>query len=251
MDKRTLKAKEVCVGTLHKTNSCGICEVVDYHNSKKIFVKFLGYDNIVKCDLGNLRKGNVLNPLYPTFKGVGFLGIGAYKFTHLGLGSLWRSMILRCNLDNYQNRYKTYENVSVCKNWLNFQNFAEWCVEQKGFNCEDTNGRKFQLDKDLLRPENKVYSPEACRFVPNEINCFFQRGVGKRVNSMRGFRKVKSGKYLVRVGSDYLGTFDTKDEAKQVYQLEKLRRLDKLLLKYENDLASDLVEKLRNIEEIN
>ena len=68
---------------------------------------------------------------------------------------------------------------------------------------------------------------------------------------MRGFRKVKSGKYLVRVGSDYLGTFDTKDEAKQVYQLEKLRRLDKLLLKYENDLASDLVEKLRNIEEIN
>ena len=249
MDTRVIKAKKCYVGTSYKTNSSGICEIVDYVTSKEIYVKFLDYGNVVKCDLSNLRNGNVLNPLHPTFKGVGFLGLGDYKFTDFGLGSLWRSMLLRCNLSTYDNRYSTYNDVTVCKEWYDFQNLAKWCVDQKGFNCVDTKGRKFQLDKDLLIEGSKIYSPETCCFVPNEINCFFSTGAGGNESISRGVRKVSSGKYQSRLGSKHLGTYNTEDEAKKVYEIHKFKKLSNVLEVYKSSLNNDLLEKLLALTE--
>jgi hypothetical protein len=54
----------------------------------------------------------------------------------------------------------------VCNEWHNFQNFAEWFCK----NYCDASMDKWQLDKDIIVPGNRVYSPETCCFVPNAVN---------------------------------------------------------------------------------
>ena len=247
MDNRTLLAKERHMGKVYKTTTCGDCVVVDYIASKEVIVKFFEPEYTVSCGIGNLNKGNVNNPLFRSFLGVGFLGVGEYKFTDFGLGGLWRSMLLRCYNEKCLSKRDTYKDVTVCKEWHNFQNFAEWCVNQKGFKSVDKGGRQFQLDKDLLVEGNKIYSPETCCFVPTEINCFFSTGVGDKGNMLRGFRRVGSGKYQVRCSTKYIGTYDTEDQARQAYIRDKYTRLKDLLSVYKHTLNESLLEKLSNI----
>ena len=74
----------------------------------------------------------------------------------------WKAMLKRCYSEKYQKRFPTYRGCSVCSSWLSLSNFKEWF---------DVNYRTgMALDKDILIPSNKVYSPEACRFVPQYIN---------------------------------------------------------------------------------
>lgn len=247
MDNRTLLAKERHLGKVYKTTNCGECTVIDYLSSKEVVVRFLDPVCVVKCRIGCLKRGSVDNPLFPSFLGVGFLGVGKYKFTDFGMGRLWRSMILRCYNEKYLNKRDTYKDVTVCEEWLNFQNFAEWCVNQKGFKSVDQNGRQFQLDKDLLVEGNKIYSPKTCCFVPTEINCFFLTGVGAKDNPMRGFRRVGSGRYQVRCSTNYLGTYDTEYLAKQAYVTNKYEKLKELLGVYKYSLNEALLNKLSNI----
>jgi len=74
----------------------------------------------------------------------------------------WCKMLLRCYDSKYQQRNPTYSGCSVCQDWLSFTKFKMWY---------DSNYREgMALDKDLLIHGNKQYSPEACRFVPHNIN---------------------------------------------------------------------------------
>ena len=45
---------------------------------------------------------------------------------------------------------------------------------------KDDNGRLYHLDKDILVKGNKVYSPETCCFVPQEINSLLVTSVRSR-----------------------------------------------------------------------
>ena len=69
----------------------------------------------------------------------------------------WNNMIRRV----YTNQ-KGYENVTVCKEWLVFSNFKKW--------MEGENWENNELDKDIIKPNNKIYSPETCCFVNKKIN---------------------------------------------------------------------------------
>ena len=84
----------------------------------------------------------------------------------------WHRMIERCHNPKYQETCSTYIGCSICDEWKNFSNFFEWYKVNYKDGCE--------LDKDILVKGNKVYSPETCCFVPQEINKILLKGQKKR-----------------------------------------------------------------------
>lgn len=80
---------------------------------------------------------------------------------------IWENMRQRCGLPTLKERCKSYERVTCCEEWLDFQVFAEWFENQKttGYYQDD-----YHLDKDILGGDSKIYSPSTCCFIPREIN---------------------------------------------------------------------------------
>lgn len=74
----------------------------------------------------------------------------------------WCSMLNRAYSPKYHARYTTYIGVSVCEEWHSFMTFRAWMQTQ--------DWESKHLDKDILHPGNKVYSPENCIFVSQQIN---------------------------------------------------------------------------------
>ena len=89
----------------------------------------------------------------------------------------WKSIINRVYSKKALVKKPQYEDVQVCPEWLYFTKFKSWFLDQRGWDNKD-----FQIDKDLLSGELKIYSPETCVLVPKEIN-FFLIGSDKCVGS--------------------------------------------------------------------
>lgn len=127
---------------------------------------------------------------------------------------VWHNMIQRCYDEKYIIKFPTYKYVYVCKKWHTLSNFRDW------FDIHYIDG--YVLDKDIYMPDNKVYSPETCLFIPHNINQLINRQHGK------GYRLAPSGKYEVYISingnNKYLGAYDTKKEAHQVYVEYKAKR---------------------------
>lgn len=75
---------------------------------------------------------------------------------------VWSGMLKRCYSEDYHKQRPTYIDCKVCDEWLTFSKFSEWVKTQ------DWEGK--QLDKDIITPGNKVYSPDNCMFVTQAIN---------------------------------------------------------------------------------
>lgn len=157
----------------------------------------------------------------------------------------WKDMLKRCYSDRCQERQPTYEGCSVCEEWLKFSSFRAWMKTQ------DWEGR--QLDKDILFPDNKVYSPETCVFVNREANSFVLECNASRGRYMIGVYWHKgSNKFtaLCRDGTGkrkYLGYFDTELEAHQAWLKCKLEQA-KILAAEQTDprVAKALIERYEN-----
>ena len=157
------------VGKIFPTNNGGDCVVVEYINSRNVTVMFLDkYKYTKKTQAVHVREGRVLNPFYPSVYGVGFIGVGKHKVSFKRRDTKiykdWASMIGRGHCPKIKKKYPTYKDCTVCEEWHNFQNFAEWTVQQPFY------GSGYQLDKDILVRGNKIYSPETCCYVPQQIN---------------------------------------------------------------------------------
>lgn len=142
--------------------------------------------------------------------------------------SAWRSMLMRCYSDKYHKQRPTYKGCSVCDNWKSFSNFKAWMETQ------DWQGK--QLDKDLLVPGNKIYSPETCVFLSTRLNSFTLECTKSRGDYPIGVcymkRAATSGEesskpYVARCRDifgkkKHLGTFETPEEAHQAWLEAKL-----------------------------
>lgn len=76
----------------------------------------------------------------------------------------WKSMLDRCYSPSRQKKQPYYKGCSVDTAWWRFSTFKAWMETQ------DWEGN--QLDKDLLCPGNKLYSPETCVFISRKVNMF-------------------------------------------------------------------------------
>lgn len=165
----------------------------------------------------------------------------------------WSDMLRRC-YDEAQSdnpRFMMYSDCYVADCWKLCSNFGNWAGDQKGFYEKDS-----RLDKDILIPNNKIYSPEACCFVPNEINMSLtlrEKARGSLPLGIVGTKNKKKGVvYLVRVRRGDLprisGNFYDLDEAKEFYIKTKLNHLSYLADKYESVLDSKVFLRLKNYQ---
>lgn len=237
------------VGDIFKTKKCGLVKVVEYNNSKDIVVEFVDEHRFRKtvC-ISHLRSGEVKNPFSPSVFGVGFIGVGSWKRYEKNKKTpaymSWTCMLQRAYSSEYHERYPTYTNVTVCREWHNFQKFAEWF-----YNQPNAGRRGYALDKDLIDIHKKEYSAETCSFVPREVNNLLignERAKGQLPTGVA----VNGNGYTPRLRVDgervWLGSYPTAEEASRVYKREKMKNVKRTAEVFKDDLHPTVYENLIN-----
>ena len=149
---------------------------------------------------------------------------------------MWDGMLRRC----YGTRkLQSYIGCSVCEEWHYFSNFKKWFNEHK-----DEYHKGYHLDKDILSKGNKVYSPDTCCLVPQEINKLItkEKRDKKKKNtpigvslSVRG-RCVRYHAYVSIMGKRLnLGYFTDEKEAFHAYKEAKEKHIQEMATKYFNE----------------
>lgn len=147
----------------------------------------------------------------------------------------WVNMLTRCFSEVYKSQHLTYNETRVCEGWVRFSVFREWMQSQ------DWEGKN--LDKDILIKGNKLYSPETCVFVSQNVNKFLTesdaiRGefpIGVHWDSDRSkFRSQVNNPFTKK--KEYLGLYATATEAHQAWLKRKLE-IAYLLAENEPNLA--------------
>ena len=159
---------------------------------------------------------------------------------------VWGSMLERVYSKKHLEKYPTYKDCTVCDDWLTFSNFKAWMEQQ---DWEDK-----QLDKDLLFPGNKLYSPETCVFISGVINKFLTESCATRGLYPIGVSfKQRNSKYSASVNNpftgkrEHLGLFTCPIKAHSAWRKRKLelacqladlqtdvRVIKALIVRYEN-----------------
>lgn len=215
-------------------------EIVEYIDSKNLIIRFeCGYT--VKVQPNQLNKGTVKYPYRPTVCKIGFIGLGKYSHkSYPHIYETWRSMLKRCYDLKTLSYLPTYNKITTDERWYNFQNFARWFEEN--YNPETMQG--FELDKDILVKGNKVYSPETCCFVPQEINKLFTKRQNDRGNFPIGvYLHKKYNKYYVNSINKF---FNTSEEAFEAYKVDKESKIKNLAERYKNKITDVCYKALLN-----
>ena len=95
-----------------------------------------------------------------------------------------------------------------------------------------------QLDKDILIKGNKVYSPETCVFVPQNINeLFVKRNIDRGIYPIGVHLNKLNNKYIAQCAQGQgkiinLGCFNAPKEAFNVYKLFKEDIIKQIADKY-------------------
>lgn len=133
---------------------------------------------------------------------------------------IWFEMLRRCYSERFQQRNPCYVGCTVDKQWHLFSTFKQWAMQQGDIENKS-------LDKDLLKPGNKVYSPDTCIFVPTKVNVFLAFNKANTPNKyMLGVRKKSNSKNYtsyIKLNHQYvhIGVFPTEQEAHQAYVKKK------------------------------
>lgn len=253
LNSKSVNVAERLIGKEFETNNYGKCVVTDYVDKNNVTVMFFDPKCYVKCSSGNLRKGTVRNPMFPSFYNKGYLGVGKYDSRNNSAFKIWMGILIRLYDNSSKIKQPTYNDVDICEEWLDFQNFAEWCHSQKGFSSKDEKGKVYQLDKDILVKGNKVYSPETCCFVPQEVN----KLLTNRRND-RGFYPIGviyekdrcrfTAKMFFYGKPKRLGSFDTATEAFQAYKKAKEAYIKEVAEKWKDEISNEAYKALMSWE---
>jgi hypothetical protein len=242
-----------------RLNTYGSLMIVDeYNNSQDVWVRF-PQSNIVKCTYQQFVNGSVKNVYDKSVFGIGFIGEGDYKPVVNGDPTIqyitWNAMLMRCYSKKFHEKQPTYKDCTIAEEWLNFQTFAKWYDE----NYYEVDGHRMHLDKDILVKGNKVYSPETCVFVPQFINTLFLKRQYHRGNLPIGVkvctRNPKKFESQARNNTgkrNYLGVYDTPEEAFNAYKSYKEELIRQIAEEYKDCTPHTLYNALLNYKvEIN
>ena len=238
--------EEFAFGTQFKTNSSGVCTVIKYENAKNVYVMFED-GTFVKATSSNLRTGSVKNPNKPTVFGFGVNDANLRDPTDKRY-VLWYSLIRRAYSEVYHKRKPTYKGVRVSGDWKYLSNFIRDVEQMPNFDM--ALSENWELDKDLLGGNQRLYSKDTCCFLPRELNTLFTNESNKGLKKGVFYNK-RLGKFTASInrggkGRSHIGVYLTEDEAHYNYCKEKQKHLDSLILKYEDKLPDNVKLKLKD-----
>lgn len=157
------------------------------------------------------------------------------KKLHCKFYTTWKSMLCRCYDNKYKEKYKTYIDCTVIKEWHTFSNFKKWMQTQ--------DWKNKHLDKDILSIGNKIYSPENCVFITGGLNNLLNDHKSKRgLYPIGVYLYKKTGKFKAQCRFNgerkHLGYYDTVEKASNVYLLYK----SKLIINVANEHTNERVK---------
>ena len=151
------------IGEVYQSNGDGPVKVVSYVNAFKVEIEFLETGNRRFSQATDIRHGQCKDRMRPSVWGVGFVGYGLHR-TRSEAGKKWTAMLRRCYDEKWKRNKPSYDGVTVCGEWHNLQNFAEWYYKNKA------SDMPCDLDKDGVVKGSKVYSPKTCQLIPHSQN---------------------------------------------------------------------------------
>lgn len=222
-------------------------KIVEYTNSMDIVVEFQDeYKFRKKTSYSNFKNGVVKNPYDKTIFGIACLGDGKHGSWKNSRGSRdtylnWVAMLQRCYVD-MNGKYPTYYGVAtVCDEWFNFQNFAEWYENHYYY----IPNERLHIDKDIKIKGNMMYGKDTCILVPQRVNEIFHRNGKKIVDTdLPETIRRRGDKFYVEFRSKGIGTYDTVEECLEKYNMKKLEYLRELVDEYGTLLPNDVREVL-------
>lgn len=159
------------------------------------------------------------------------------EFVQTRLGKLHNNLTQRVNESCDRSKfYKAYEGVEISDSFKDAQRFCDWAVQQKGW------GLGYQLDKDLLSGDCKIYSEDTCVFLPREIN--FALATTKKNHAKVGgdgyytLNIRLSGKEIMVPG------FESADSALDAYRKYREAYVRKLATEYREVISEEAYEAL-------
>lgn len=180
------KTMEYSIGDILENPRGEKAEILDYRPVSKLngtnryehLLKFLDTGFEVWADCYNFKEGKTMDRLKPSVHGIGSIGYppeGAYPLKNNKEYRLWARIMLRCS-DGYNN--EGYKEVTCSERWKRFDFFYEDVKELYNYDLwkeysESDNKNPYEIDKDILVLDNKVYSKETCIFVEKSINAGF------------------------------------------------------------------------------
>ena len=192
---------------------------------------------------------NIKCPYESRVFGRGYLGEGKYICKDYKIYYyLWEGMLERCYYPKFQEKCPSYIGCKVCEEWLNFQNFGEWCEN----NYYKVKNERMQLDKDILHKGNKIYSPDTCIFVPQRINGLFIKNNRNRGDSPIGvmpyYNKYKTQCNDTNGDVIHLGLFDNPHDAFLMYKINKELLIQCIANEYKDKIPQKLYDAMMNYE---
>lgn len=161
---------KVVIGDVYKSRNYGDFKVIRKISTVSHMVRFVDTGYETEAQNSHIRIGAVRDRIRPVYWGVGFVGDGDYKVSgpnaSKGAYIVWRNILDRC----YNEKCAAYNSyggvgVSVCSEWHNFQEFANWF-----YTNYPKDGERYDIDKDILNRDAKIYSPDTCIFVSRSEN---------------------------------------------------------------------------------
>ena len=225
MAKKTIKGKKYT-----SKNHGDFTIISDKMEGNKYKIKFkkTGFETITTKS--NINKRTVKDYLTRTAHEHGYLGTKPMK-EDKEIRKVWQDLIKRAYGKKYIAKYGTYENVSISPEWLDFRNFRDF--------YKDNFVAGYQLDKDLIKPGNKVYSAKYCVYLPQKLNKMIMSVQNDPIRNDLGVT-VKGKRFLASIKANgkvkHLSVFDTEKEAHHEYMTAKIKQIETVYALYKQDL---------------
>jgi len=240
--------EKILVGMTKETKQGCKIEVVDVVNCNNITVRFEDTGFLKQTTMNYFRLGVIRNPYRKSVHGVGYIGETTEIISNKNHKySQWSGLLYRGYSKKFKDNNPSYKDVIVCEEWHNYQVFAEWF--EANYNPEIMDG--WHLDKDILIKGNKIYSPEMCCFVPQEINKLFCKSNSTRGDFPIGVKKAnkKYESYVTKKGKNIrVGLFNTPEEAFQAYKIAKEEHIKEIANKWKELIDPKVYEALINYQ---
>lgn len=227
--------------------------IIEYNGALDVTIQFQDeYKAILEHrQYADCRKGLIKNPYCKNVYGQGFIGQGKYKSSinkkETDEYREWYGIMIRGFDKEFKKKNPTYKDVIVDERFYCFQDYGYW----REHNYYEIEGEKMQLDKDILFKGNKIYSPDACIFVPQRINNLFTKSDVARGNCPIGVSYHKpTNKYIVYCktlyNNKYLGLYNTSEEGFQAYKTFKETYIKEVADNYKDRIPQELYEAMYN-----